>query len=224
MTFALGQGTVSDVRADPTCPRCSGELHPPNLWSKEWRCAGHGPVPPLQPVVQPSPEVVHSAGGSSAVPLWVPWPLPRGWLVTGVMQAGDERTGARATAVACSGPAPTGGPAELVLIAEEPGIGLGARFAGIEGPDPGNITDGPAAAKIHAAGHPTAMWALEKGPTDRATYVGEALGCWLWVVLWPESAGFLLIDDFLLTDLRDSNQELVVPCGALSPRLLFAPP
>jgi hypothetical protein len=112
-----------------------------------------------------------------------------------------------------------GGPAELVLVAEEPGIGLGAHFAGIEGPDPGDVTEGPAAAKISAAGHPTAMWALETGPSDRATYVGEALGCWLWAVLWPESAGFLLIDDFVLTDLRNTAADVDVPCGALSPRL-----
>ena len=158
----------------------------------------------------------------SAVPLWLPWPLPRGWLVTGVRHAGDERTGARATAVACSGPAPMGGPAELVLVAEEPGIGFGARFAGIEGPDPGDVTEGPAAAKISAAGHPTALWALDDAAGDRAAYVGEALGCWLWAVLWPESAGFLLIDDFQLTDLRVTVQELVVPCGALSPRLDLA--
>lgn len=112
-----------------------------------------------------------------------------------------------------------GGPAELVLVAEEPGVGLGARFAGIEGPDPGDVTEGAAAAKIHAAGIPTAMWALDGAPSDRAVYVGEALGCWLWAVLWPDSAGFLLIDDFVLSDLRDTGQDLDVPCGALSPRL-----
>jgi hypothetical protein len=73
-------------------------------------------------------------------------------------------------------------------------------------------------AKIHAAGHPTAMWVLPQAG-DRAVYVGEALGCWLWAVLWPESAGFLLIDEFVLTDLRDAGHELDVPFGALSPRL-----
>jgi hypothetical protein len=62
------------------------------------------------------------------------------------------------------------------------------------------------------------MWALE-GALDRAVYVGEALGCWLWAVLWPESAGFLLIDEFVLTDLREISDEVDVPFGALSPRL-----
>jgi len=151
--------------------------------------------------------------------VWSPWPLPKGWLVTGLASAGDERTGARASAVACTGPAPLGGVGELILVAEEPGIGLGAHFAGLEGPDPGAVPDAqPPHAKIHAAGHPTAMWAMPDAE-DRAVYVGEALGCWLWAVLWPESAGFLLIDEFVLTDLRDAGHELDMPFGALSPRL-----
>jgi hypothetical protein len=175
----------------------------------------------VQPVVQPTPDVLRAAATNAKVPLWLPWPLPRGWLVSGVVTAGDERTGARATAIACSGPAPLGGVAELVVVAEEMGVGLGARFAGLDGPDAGVIPDRPVDAKIHAAGIPTAMWALEPGAgaEDPAVYVGEALSCWLWAVLWPGTAGFLLIDDFVLTDLRDAGHELDVPCGALSPRL-----
>ena len=174
----------------------------------------------MQPVVQPSPEVVALIVSQAAVPVWMPWPLPRGWLVTGLAMAGDERTGARATAVACSGPAPLGGMGELVLVAEEPGVGLGAHYAGLTGPDPGAVPDDrPADAKIHAAGHPTALWSWEGSPSDRAVYVGEALGCWIWAVAWPDSTGFLLIDEFVLTDLRDAGHELVIPFGALCPRL-----
>jgi hypothetical protein len=177
-------------------------------------------VPPLQPVVQPTADVLAAVAGHSNVPVWLPWPLPRGWLVTGIAQAGDERSGARATAMACTGPAPLGGVGELVVVAEEPGVGLGARFAGLEGPDPGSeMSPGrPADAKVHAAGHPTAMWAVASA-SDRAAYVGEALGLWLWAVLWPESAGFLLIDEFVLTDVRDAGHDIDVPFGALSPRL-----
>jgi uncharacterized protein DUF6758 len=197
-------------------------VHAPGLWSSSWRCDEHGSVPPVQPVVQPTPDVLRAAASTAGVPLWLPWPLPRGWLVTGVVTAGDERTGARATAVVCSGPAPLGGVAELVLVGEEMGVGLGARFAGLDGPDAGLMPDRAADAKIHAAGIPTAMWALEPGPAAveaPAVYVGEALGCWVWAVLWPGTAGFLLIDDFVLTDLRNAGHELDIPCGALSPRL-----
>jgi len=208
------------MKAEPSCPRCGGPLHPPGLWSSAWQCDAHGAVHPLQPVVQPTGEVAQSVAAHAAVPVWLPWPLPHGWLVTGLATAGDERTGGRATAVACTGPAPLGGVGELVLVAEEPGVGLGARFAGLTGPDPGSVPDDrPADAKIHAAGHPTALWSLGGGPDDRAVYFGEASGCWLWAVGWPDSAGFLLIDDFVLTDLRDAGHGLDIPFGALSPRL-----
>lgn len=209
------------MRSQPSCPRCGAELHPPGLWSSEWRCDAHGPVPALQPVVQPSSEVLRSAAATSRVPLWLPWPLPRGWLVTGVAMAGDDRAGARATALACSGPAPLGGVAELVWVSEEMGVGLGTRLAGLDGPDAGVVPDRAPDAKIHASGIPTPLWSLAagRGAEDRAVYVGEALGCWIWAVLWPATAGFLLIDDFSLVDLRDAGHELDVPFGALSPRL-----
>jgi hypothetical protein len=153
----------------------------------------------------------------------MPWPLPVGWLFTGVAYAGDDRSGGRATAVACSGPGPLGGTGELLLVAEEPGVGLGARFAGIEGPDPGPdiCVDMPAQAKLLAVGRPTPLWHVADAPADRAVFAGEALGLWLWAIVWPESSGLLMYDELVLTDLRDAGAEIeVLPCGALSPRLL----
>ena len=208
------------MKGEPSCPRCGSALHAPGLWSSAWQCDVHGAVHPVQPVVQPTGELVHSVATAAAVPVWAPWPLPRGWLVTGLVSAGDDRTGARGTALACSGPAPLGGVAELVVVAEEPGVGLGARFAGIDGPDGGAIpVERAPDAKLEAQGHPTAMWELASAE-DRAVYVGEALGCWIWAVIWPENAGFLLIDDFSLRDVRDLGPvSLDMPFGALSPRL-----
>jgi hypothetical protein len=209
------------MRAEPICPRCGGTLHPPGLWSSAWVCDLHGEVAPLQPVPPPTIDVIGGIAAKSAVPLWSPWPLPKGWLVTGIAHAGDERTGPRAVAVACSGPAPLGGMGEAVLVAEEPGIGLGAHYAGLPGPDPGMLGDGTAPhAKVHAAGHPTPLWWVESAP-DRAVYVGEALGCWLWAVLWPgEAAGPLLLEDLILSDLREHGAELeLLPLGAQSPRI-----
>jgi hypothetical protein len=123
--------------------------------------------------------------------------------------------------VACGGPNPLGGFGELVVIAEEPGVGLGARWAGLPGLDPGErlaTTTGPHA-RIHAAGHPTALWCIDSD--DRAVFVGEALGLWLWVILWPAS-GALVYDGLKLVDLRDAPRDLQIPLGAMSERL--APP
>nr|WP_318783153.1 DUF6758 family protein [Plantactinospora soyae] len=233
-----------------SCPRCGGPVRAPDLMHTAWRCPDCGPVSPLHVAEHIGPEIVAStieritvdrgstdpdtpgsgARATPSVPLWCPWPLPPGWTMTGVGWAGDDRGGVRATAVACSGPTPLGGgPADLVLVAEEPGVGLGTRLAGTAGPDPGPqlneaITEpGPghpervAHAKVRAAGHPTPLWAV-KSPTDRSAYAGEARGIWLYAITWPASAGYLLAEDVDLHDLTEwTPPELVF--GAPSPYL-----
>lgn len=207
------------MKGAPTCPRCSGALRAPGLWSSTWRCDLHGEVAPLQPGSRPSPEALAATVSSAKAPVWLPWPLPHGWLLTGLVHAGDERTGWVAVAVACSGPAPLGGAGDLVFVAEEPGVGLGARYAGLPSSDPGVSFEHVAPdAKLYAAGHPTPLWHVS-ADADRAVYVGEALGLWLWAVLWPANAGILLSDHLSLVDLRDAGHELDVPFGALTPRL-----
>lgn len=193
----------------------------------DWRCEDCGPVPPLHVAQHISREIVEAASEEAArgpvhLPLWCLWPLLPGWTVTGVGWVGDDRTGVRATAVACSGPAPLGGgPADVLLIAEEPGVGLGTRFAGIPGPDPGPfladvLAEAPHA-KVKAGGHPTPLWSV-KSPADRSAYAGEAKGVWLYAVAWPASAGYLLADDVVLHDLAEwLPSELVY--GAPSPYL-----
>jgi hypothetical protein len=195
----------------------------PGLFADSWQGAEHGPVHPVQPVVPPSVNALAVAVDRARVPVWMPWPLPVGWLFTGVATAGDDRSGGRATAVACSGPGPMGGPGELVLIAEELGVGLGARYAGLPGPDPGPHLrmEEPPQVKVLAAGRPTPLWQIHDVPGDRGVFAGEALGLWLWAVVWPEECGMLLYDELVLADLREAGPELdLVPCGALSPRVL----
>lgn len=52
-------------------------------------------------------------------------------------------------------------------------------------------------------------------------FAGEARGLWLWAVVWPEQTGLLMYDELVLTDLREAGAEVeLVPCGALSPRIL----
>ncbi|MDW5328768.1 DUF6758 family protein [Plantactinospora sp. KLBMP9567] len=233
-----------------SCPRCGGPVRAPDLMHTAWRCPDCGPVCPLHVAEHIGPEIVASTveriieqrdpadqeNGSPAtragspLPLWCPWPLPQGWTMTGVGWAGDDRGGVRATAVACTGPDPLGGgPADLVLVAEEPGVGLGTRLAGTTGVDPGPqleeaLTDpgsGSAErighAKVRAAGHPTPLWSV-KSPTDRSAYAGEARGIWLYAIAWPASAGYLLAEDVELHDLAEwTPPELVY--GAPSPYL-----
>ena len=50
-------------------------------------------------------------------------------------------------------------------------------------------------------------------------FAGEVLASWLWIMLWPDTAGILLLENLSLRDLRDPGQDLDVPFGALSPRL-----
>jgi hypothetical protein len=171
-----------------------------------------------------SDEALHQLAQRSGVPLWLPWPLPAGWLVSGLQYAGDDHSGPVAATVACSGPhpLPVDHPderaADLLLIAEQPGVGLGAHRAGLHDVDPGAaFGSGPANLKLIAAGHPTPLWAL---PVDGvAAYVGEAAGVWLWALIWPASAAAVLLEQFELRDARDPGHRLDLPFGALSPRL-----
>jgi hypothetical protein len=214
--------TVKVMSVAVSCPRCGGPVRPPDLMHSEWRCADHGAVLPLHLAQHVGPDIVDAARKLSRVPMWCPWPMPRGWTVTGVGWAGDERTGAAAALVACSGPAPLGGPADVILVSEEPGVGLGCRFAGLAGMDPGPVLETEVDhlvphAKVVADGHPTPLWAVPS-PDDRSVYVGEANGVWLYAVAYPAEAGYVLAEHIVLTDLTESlPSELVY--GALSPYL-----
>jgi hypothetical protein len=202
-----------------TCPRCDEPLRPPGLMSSTWDCERHGAVQPLRRWTRVTPEMIVQSAGRAAVPLWSPLPLLAGWTVTGLALAGDERGGARATCLALSGPSPLGGPADLLLVAEEPGIGLGARLAGSDGVDPGDVTHGQPEAKVEAAGHPTALWRCASAP-DRVAFVGEASGVWLYAVLWPPAAELVLLEHVVLHDLRhESHLGLELAVGAPTARL-----
>lgn len=216
------------MHAPLTCPRCGAGARPPGWWSDSWSCRTHGDIAPLHPAATPSEEALRQTAARSKVPLWTPWPLPAGYVLSGVRWAGDDHTGAVATVAAASGPNPLpDGPlddlvAEVLLVAEQPGVGLGAHLAGLAELDPGAALAQRAEheapeLRLVADGHDTPLWCL---PTaDAACYVGEASGVWLWVIAWPEQAGAVLLEGFELLDLRDPGHRLDLPFGALSPRL-----
>jgi hypothetical protein len=177
---------------------------------------------PLHVVPHATQDTIDLARSAARVPLWAPWPLLPGWTISGVGWVGDDRSGGRATVLACTGPAPLGGVADIVLVAEEPGIGLGARYAGLDGPDPGPaladaLTHTAAHAKVTTGGHPAPLWSIRGGP-GRSAFVGEAAGLWLWAVLWPADAGYVFVEHVNLWDLRESIPGPLV-FGAPSPRL-----
>ncbi|WP_081638418.1 DUF6758 family protein [Thermobifida fusca] len=210
------------MKTAPTCPRCGRAVHEPDLWSSAWRCDAHGPVTPLRAVRDPSPTSLEVVLDEAKVPVWLPWPLPDNWVITGFADVGEERTGTLAAAVALSGPAPLGGLGELVIVSEEPGIGLAARIARLDGPDSGNSFDrDPPAAKVRNDGHEIALWSLDGGP-ERAIYVGEAMAQWLWFIFSPADSGVLMCEIDAIHDLRDARDVgpfPTLPFGAPSPFL-----
>lgn len=183
--------------------------------SSDWSCHTHGRV---SPYFGGRPEGLEHVRGHARVPVWAPRPL-HGWTLGGVGWCGDDRSGATATLLAMAGPSPVGGPADLVLVAEEPATGLGSRMAGIPDVDPGDLAVGAPEAKILAAGHPTPLW-RSRSADDRVAFVGEALGVWLWAIVWPPPAELLLMEQIDLHDLRHASNGLAdLPIGAPSPRL-----
>jgi hypothetical protein len=139
-------------------------------------------------------------------------------MVTGFSGAGDERSGMRATVVALSGPNPVGGPADLLVVAEEPGVGLGAGLAGLPGPDPGaGFAGGPPHASVKVGGHDAQLWLA--GSDGCAVFAGEVGGGWVWIALWPDSAGLMMAESLALRDLREPEPFCEVPFGAFTTRL-----
>jgi hypothetical protein len=200
----------------------------PGWWSDRWTCTLHGEIAPLQASLPPTAEALQFVAARSSVPVWVPWPLPVGWLLSGIRFAGDDHTGPVATVVAASGPNPLpDGPdepraADLLLVAEQPGVGLGARLAGQGALDPGVAVMDLAAherahLKLAAAGHDVPLWSVTVA--GGAGYAGEAAGVWLWALAWPEHAAAVMLEPFDLVDVRDPGHLLDLPFGAPSPRL-----
>jgi hypothetical protein len=176
-------------------------------------------VLPMHAAPEPSADWARHVCATSRVPVWMPWPLPQGWVVSGLAPIGDDVSGVRAVAVVLAGPNPLGGPAELMLVAEEPGIGYAAARAGLPGTDPGPVFDGPPYTHLQVSGHPAPMW-LVSTPDDMAAVVGERDAIWFWVLARPGSAGVLLVDGLSFADARRLGEEVrILPYGARSPWL-----
>ena len=158
---------------------------------------------------------------AGAFPTYLPWPLSPGWEVTDFAVVGDER-GATATLTCVSGPSELDGPVDVLLVAEEAGVGLGARCAGTPGEDPGaELGQGPPEARLRIGSQPVPLWQVTwwgdghaNGEWDRSVVVGEAAGRWLWLVMRPASAILLLHEEWQLRDVSGLGMALVeLPFG-----------
>jgi hypothetical protein len=169
-------------------------------------------------VVDPFAAVIGGEINALRTPLWVPWPIPVGWTFGGFAYSGDQNSSA--TVASWNGPDPFGDPTEMVLVSEEPGGEVGGHFAGLNTNYPAEgVGVGSPHARFMMQGHPVPLWSVDSGG-DRAVYVGEAAGRWLWVVVHPEESSAIVVQPITLVDARTLGAELtVMPVGELSPRL-----
>ncbi|HTZ44144.1 MAG TPA: DUF6758 family protein [Jatrophihabitans sp.] len=182
------------------CPRCGSELIAPSLLDSSWRCSTHGQTLPLVEFHRLEESTIAHIRAHAEVPLWLPDPNPAGWRLSGLAAVGDGRTRFRATVAAFRGPAPLGGIGEWLIVAEEPGIGLGASYAGSGGGTPQNSAREQPATKILVRGHQHSIWPVLETAPDRSAYVGEAAGVWLWLIGLPSDAGYAVLENLSLSD------------------------
>jgi hypothetical protein len=209
----------------PGCPRCPTPVARVGE-AGGWSCPDHGTVRPLwRPAEASYDGFVAHLDQADGFPTYLPWPLSPGWEVTDFAVVGDER-GATATLTCVSGPSELDGPVDVLLVAEEAGVGLGARCAGTTGGDPGEeASDGPSPVRLRIGSQPVPLWPVASwghelgdgehaGEWDRSVMIGEAAGRWLWLVLRPASAILLLHEEWQLRDVSGLGMALVeVPFG-----------
>ncbi len=207
------------MRLEAQCPQCAAEVVGSEV---SWTCAVHGETVPLWRVTQPDYEAfAEYLVRSRPLPTWLPWPLPPGWQVTDFGAVGVEGHEPRACFVTCSGLSELDGVVEVTVVAEEPGVGLGARCGGVPHTDPGQETvSGPPDARLRVDDATVAIWSVSTsegdGQFDRSVFAGEAQGRWLWLVLRPASAALMLPQMWALQDVAGLGPELVMtPFGAV---------
>ncbi|MGH3510361.1 MAG: DUF6758 family protein [Nocardioidaceae bacterium] len=204
----------------PGCPRCASAV---SGSSGNWHCEVHGEVTPLwRPEAAGYDTFVEHLTRSAEFPSLLPWPFPAGWAITDfgcVARPGED---AHATFMTCAGPTDLDGVVEITVVTEEPGVGLGARCAGVDRTDPGVDIVGSPHVKVRLAGHPVPLWSVSTSEADvvfdRSVFAGEAQGRWMWLVLRPASAALLLSDAWGFSEIADLGPELVdVPFGGQPP-------
>jgi hypothetical protein len=202
-----------------SCPRCT---QPVVDGATEIQCSEHGAQPVLwRPTASSYDDFAAQLQLAGDFPTLLPWPMSPGWAVTDFGVVVGEQ--ALASVTCCSGTSQLDGPVDVLVVAEEPGVGLGARVAGLAGPDAGHaIGEGAAPVKVRIGSLAVPLWPVSTSAVDpefdRSVFVGEAEGRWLWVVLRPASAMLLLRDDWILRDVSAVGPPLLeMPFGGAAP-------
>jgi hypothetical protein len=201
------------VDLDASCPRCGSVLDGAV-------CPSHGTLAPFwRPVTVDYAGLARILEMAAPVPTYLPWPLGPGWSVCDVGAVGSTTPGTGLASVTrIVGSTALDDSVEVTVISEDPGVGLGARCAGVTAVDPGvEFTADVPTIKVRVEGRAVPLWALEPvddTPLTRAAFVGEAHGRWLWVVVRPAAAALLMSDDWLLIDVTGMGPEaLEMPFG-----------
>lgn len=201
-----------------SCVRCATPVS--RNGDGRWWCDHDGFVAAIDSYSEPTVQALLHQATQVALPTWLPWPMLDQVALSGVGVALEASGRPQGTVTAISGPDVVHGAADLVLVCEEPMVGLGARYAGVGDLDiAAEISHRAPAVHVAVQGHATPLWWLPVG-SDRDVFVGEASGRWLWVVAWPATAGALVRDGLPLVDLRTLLGQLdLVPLTGLCPRL-----
>lgn len=179
---------------------------------------------PQLTVVEPIAAVAGDVMRQIPAPVWSPWPLPAGWLFTGLAYTGGDHPDGGCAVSTWNGPDLFGDPSELLLVCEEAGTGVGSCFAGRAESYPGpDVGEGPPHARFAVDDRPVPLWAVDGVGPDRAVYAGEAAGRWLWVIVHPAESSAIVVEPMHLVDARRLGAELtMLPLGELSPRLVVS--
>ena len=197
------------------CPRCSTPVAHHGA-DGEVSCPEHGVVRALWRSAAPSyDEFMEHLELADGMPTYLPWPLAPGWQVSDFAVAPGE-----ATLTVVTGTSDLDGAVEIVIVAEETGVGLGPRVAGTGAPRHGMWGE-PPSARVRVEGQPVPLWPVSTldgddhdAEWDRSVLAGESAGRWLWLVVRPAAAVLLLQDDWALRDVSRLGMALVeVPFG-----------
>jgi len=206
------------------CVWCSAPILERDDLPGSWSCPEHGATAALWRPQEATYEAfaahLRTAG---SFPTYLPWPMSPGWSISDFGCVSDGREDATATVTCTTGTSELDGPVDVLVVAEEPGTGLGARCARTRHIDPGSeIHDRPPTARVRIGSQAVNLWDVSTSATDgefdRSVVAGEAGGRWLWMVLRPASALLLLRDDWILRDVSEVGPPLVeMPFGGPGP-------